>query len=943
MSETRALLLTDVVDSTQLSSRLGDREMAVLWAAHDRVARDLLPPHGGREIDKTDGMLLMFEQAADALAYAQAYHVALAGLSVPLQARAGLHVGPVILRENAPDDVARGAKPLEVDGLAKPTAARVMALARGGQTLLSADAMQALAAQQAQVSAQSHGFWKMKGVDEPMELFEVGGAFATAAPDGEKSYRVARVGERWLPLKQVPNNLPEAANAFVGRERELDEIKHLLQEARLVTLLGMGGLGKTRLSLQVAAELRAEFPDGIWFLDLAPLRDGALVLAEAAQVLAVREEPGRPLLQTLCAQLKSRRLLIVLDNCEHLVQDCASFAHALLKAALDVRLLASSREALRVPGEQAYPILPLPLPGRGDSLAQLAASTAVRLFVARAQAHKPGFELTPEQAPAIAELVTRLEGIPLALELAAARVRLLAVADINKRLGDRYKLLTGGDRVLQQRQQTLRALVDWSHELLSESEQLLFRRLGVFVGGFDLAAAEQVCAQDPLDPLDVMDLLGSLVEKSLVLMDETPEGARYRMLETLREYARDKLVQAGEEALLAAAHCQHYFGVAKQVRNGMQGAEQGRWADCGDTELDNLRAAFQFALQAPDETVFVAAKMVIALQNFWILRGHVSEGREQVRTLLALPRVLADDFFHAHGLYVSACLAYSQSDHEAALRSLNASLALRRKLGNQTDLAATLSTMSVSHLSAGDAEAALSAAQEALFLFRQTGHRIGESIALLQLGQIEFFRGDDAQARQYLHSALTLARELTHPETEADAELALGQLALQAGERVPAQQAFATSRAICETAGDHRGAAHALLWLGLCELQAGDGEGLSQARVQLAQALQALERLEMRAQLLLCLEGHARLALGLGAPESAVRLAAGVSGLREQAGVGRSPKAESAWLAFLQRLRAAMPAEAHASAWQQAWGSGTSELMRLAQALKADGGGSTQV
>lgn len=932
MSEIRALLLTDVVDSTQLSSRLGDREMAVLWAAHDRVARDLLPPHGGREIDKTDGMLLMFERAGDALAYAQAYHAALVGLNVPLQARAGLHVGPVILRENAPEDVARGAKPLEVDGLAKPTAARVMALARGGQTLLSADAMQALAAEQAQVSAQSHGFWKMKGVDEPMELFEVGGAFAAAAPDGEKSYRVARVGERWLPLKQVPNNLPEAANAFVGRERELDEIKTLLRDARLVTLLGMGGLGKTRLSLQVAAELRAEFPDGIWFLDLAPLRDGALVLAEAAQVLAVREEPGQPLLQTLCAQLKSRRLLIVLDNCEHLVQACANFAHALLKTAPELRLLASSREALHVPGEQAYPILPLPLPRRGDSLAQLGASTAVRLFVARAQAHRPGFELTAEQAPAIAELVTRLEGIPLALELAAARVRLLAVADINKRLGDRYKLLTGGDRVLQQRQQTLRALVDWSHELLSENEQLLFRRLGVFVGGFDLAATEQVCAQAPLDSLDVMDLLGSLVEKSLVLMEERPEGARYRMLETLREYARDKLVQAGEEALLAAAHCQHYFGVAKQVRNGMQGAEQGRWADCGDTELDNLRAAFQFALQAPDETVFVAAKMVIALQNFWILRGHVSEGREQVRALLGVQRVLAEDFFHAHVLYVGACLADAQSEPVEALRLLELCLGLRRELANEIDIAATLSTMAISRLRSGDASAALEAGIEALAMFAKTGHRIGESIALLQLGQIEYFRGDGTQARLHLHAALALARELAHPETEAEAELVLGQLALQSGELVSARQAFETSRAICEAAGDHRGAAHGLLWQGLCDLQAGDSL-LGQAHAQLAQALLALERLDMRAQLLLCLEAHAQLALALGVPDSAVRLAAGAGSLREQAGVLRSLRAEIDWQAFAQRLRAALPTEAHDSAWQQAWGSDTAAVMRLAQCL----------
>lgn len=934
MSEIRALLLTDVVDSTHLSTLLGDHDMAQLWAAHDRVARDLLPLHGGREIDKTDGMLLLFEQAGQALAYARAYHAALAGLHIPLKARAGLHVGPVILRENAHDDVARGAKPLEVEGLAKPTAARVMALAQGGQTLLSAEARQALG-EIAAGRVQSHGHWLMKGVAEPLELFEVAvadGVPFAAPPDGDKSYRVARVGERWLPIRQIPNNLPEQLNSFIGRERELGEIKQRLQQTRLLTLLGMGGLGKTRLSLQVADELRAEFPDGVWFLDLAPLRDGALVLAEAAQVLGVREEPGRPLLQTLSAHLKTRRALIVMDNCEHLLPACASLAHALLKTAPDVRLLASSREALHVPGEQAYPVQPLPLPGRAAGIAELAASTAVRLFVARAQAHKFGFEMTPDQAPAIAELVTRLEGIPLALELAAARVRLLSVADINKRLGDRYKLLTGGDRVLQQRQQTLRALVDWSHELLGEPEQQLFRRLGVFAGGFDLAAAEQVCAQAPLDSLDVLDLLGSLVEKSLVLMDTAPDGARYRLLETLREYAREKLVQAGEEALLGAAHCQHFFGVAKQIRNGMQGPEQGRWAECGDVELDNLRAAFQFALQAPDETVFVAVKIAVALQNFWILRGHVGEARAQLHALLAVPVVQDAALFHSHALYVAACLADAQSDHDEALRLLAISLKLRRGLGNQVDIAATLSTMAVSRLRSGDAGSALDAGMEALALLVTAGHRIGESIALLQLGQIEAFRSEEAQARQHLQAALALAREIGHPEAEAEAELALGQLALEAGELAAAGQAFAASRVCCEAAGDHRGLANALLWQGLAGLQAGDER--AQVRAQLGQALQALDRLEMRAQLLLCLEAHAQLALACDCPDRAVELAAGVSGLREQAGVTRSPKAESLWQAFIQRLLEAMPAEAYASAWRKAWGTGTSEVLRIAQALR---------
>ncbi|MEO8124998.1 MAG: NB-ARC domain-containing protein, partial [Burkholderiales bacterium] len=520
MSEVRALLLTDVVDSTRLSEVMGDEEMASLWAAHDRAARDLMQQMHGREIDKTDGMLVMFDAAADAVRYARAYHAALRELPAPLKARAGLHFGPVILRENSAEDIALGAKPLEVDGVTKPTAARVMSLARGGQTLLTREARDALGTTVLRV--ESHGHWQIKGVTDPIELFEAGDPDSRLLPptDTDKAFRVVRAGEWWMPVKDIPNNLPHQSTSFVGREQELGEVKAFLAKSRMVTLLGMGGLGKTRLSLEVAAELIHTFPDGAWFLDLAPLRDAELVFSEAAQALGVLEEPGKPLLQVICARLKQRRALLILDNCEHLIKASADLASAVLKAAPNVRILASSREALRVPGEQAYPVRPLPVPGRGAGVETLMTSTAVRLFVERAQQHKPSFTLNAKEAPAVAELVARLEGIPLALELAAARVRALTVVEINNRLKDRYKLLTGGARVLQERQQTLRALVDWSYDLLNEPEQCVLARLSVFAGGFDLAATEEVCGAEPLSADDVLDVLSSLVEKSLVMLEE---------------------------------------------------------------------------------------------------------------------------------------------------------------------------------------------------------------------------------------------------------------------------------------------------------------------------------------------------------------------------------------------------------------------------------------
>ena len=913
MSEIRTLLLTDVVDSTRLSESIGDSAVGELWVAHDRAARDLLQTHGGREIDKTDGMLLLFEAAGDAVAYALAYHRAVAALPVALSARAGLHVGPVLLRENSAADIARGAKPLEVDGLAKPTAARVMSLARGGQTLLSADARLALGA--TALPLQSHGHWVVKGISEPLELFEVAedGVAFTAPVDGDKGYRVVRSGGRWLPCAQIPNNLPQQATSFIGRERELDEIRFHLTNARLLTLLGMGGLGKTRLSLQVAAEVMAEYPDGTWFLDLAPIRDPALVASEAAQVLGAREEPDRPLIQTLCTHLKGLRVLLVFDNCEHLIKPSADLANAILRSAPQVRVLASSREMLRVPGEQAYPILPLPVPGRDDGIEALRRSTAVRLFVDRAQLHKPSFALNEREAPAVAELVARLEGIPLALELAAARVRSLTVADINARLKDRYKVLTGGARVLQLRQQTLRALVDWSYELLSDAERTVLNRLGVFAGGFALPAAEQVCGAEPVAGDDVVDLLGSLVEKSLVMLEEGEEGARYRMLDTIRDYAREKLEESGESAAAAARHCEHYFAMAKEAGRGLQGPAQAEWVMRVETELDNMRGAMALAL-AGGVDAFIVVKFAVAMQGFWILRGYSTEGRSLVRAALALPAIQASDVAQAWALYVGAALAETQSDHAEARRMLETCLVLRRRLGNPVDIAATLSTLSLARLQEGDAVGAGEGEHEALQIFRQLGDRFGNAIGLLHLGQIGIYLGDDAQARSHLDQCLAIARDIKHQEVEGECELMLGEIALAAADLEQGCLRFKRSLTVCREAGDKRGEANALRWLGKADLERAD---VASARRRLGEALRTFRAFEMWEELLGCLEDHAGVARAEGTLDLATRLLGTAAFSREKLGLVRPPRIEQRWQMQVEALRRAMSGPAFDAAWSE--------------------------
>lgn len=917
MTELRALLLTDVVDSTQLSQAIGDEAMAEVWAAHDRAARDLLPAWRGREIDKTDGMLLMFDHASDAVQYALAYHRALAAMPRPLKARAGLHVGPVLLRENTPEDVARGAKPLEVDGLAKPTAARVMAIARGGQTLITPEARDELG--RTPLKLQSHGHWMVKGVSDPIELFEVGeeGQRMIAPPDGDKAWRVVRHGDWWMPVTEIPNNLPQQATSFIGRERELADLVALLPSARMLTLVGMGGLGKTRLSLQVAAETLHRYPDGVWFLDLAPIRDPALVLAETARVLGLTEEPDRPLLQTVCTHLRTKRVLFIMDNCEHLIESSAGLAFAIIQAAPHVHLIASSREGLHIPAERTYPILPLALPAPGARLEDLARSPAVQLFVDRARQHKPGYTLDARDAPAVVELVARLEGIPLALELAAARVRSLTVADINARLKDRYKLLTGGARGLQARQQTLRALVDWSYELLGPSEQTLLNRLGIFVGGFDLAAAEAVCSLDPLDEFEVMDLLASLVEKSLVMLDEQDGSSRYRMLETLREYARDKLGDAGEVPAIGARHGAHYLALAKEANLGLKGPQHAEWIRRIELEMDNLRSAMTLSLGGAVDP-FIVVRIAAALLSFWMLRGHATEGRGIVRAALALPAIQQADVAQAWALYVGAALAGSQSEHAQARAMLESCLDLRRRLGNPVDIAATLSTLALTRLQAGDAVGAADSEQEALGLFRTLGNRLGEAIGLLHLGQIALAQAEDDAARDHLRESLAIAREMGNPELEAECELTLGACAFERGERPAARQHLDRAWTVAQTAGDMRGEATAQWWRGRVDLAEGQADS---ARQRLQEALAAFHRFEMWDELLGCLEDHARLARASAQPDLAVRLASSVTRARERLGLQRHPRREARWQDFIRELHAQWSADDYDADWTlgQGW------------------------
>jgi predicted ATPase/class 3 adenylate cyclase len=900
-------LFTDIEGSTSKWEEQPEL-MAQAVARHDALLREAVQRHQGRIVKTTgDGIYAAFPNPVDGLAAVIEIQLALldpaatAGMS--LAVRCGLHTGAVHARDD------------DYFGSTINRTARIMSAAHGGQVLVS----QAIADLLREclpvgVSLKDLGNVRLKGLATTETVFQV------VHPQLYQNFPALR------ELEATPNNLPQQLTSFIGREREREEIEELLESTRLLTLLGMGGLGKTRLSLQVGTSVMDSYPDGIWFVDLQTIRDDSLVASETARGLGVREEPGRPLLQTLTAHLKSRKLMLIVDNCEQVIDSSAALVNAILRAAPQVRVLATSRIALRVPGEQTYTVQPLPVPSRTEGLDALSRSPAVQLFVERAKLHKPSFVLSEKEGPAVAELVFRLEGIPLALELAAARVRSLSVTDINTRLKDRYKLLTGGDRTLQARQQTLRALVDWSYDLLEDGEQVLLSRLSVFAGGFGLEAVEATCGAEPLSTDDVLDIITSLVEKSLLRVEEGEDGARYRLLETIRDYAREKLVLRDEQIATGAAHCDYFFVMAKAANRGSQGAEQADWTKRLELELDNIRAAISAALAGVVDPI-IAVKLAVALMWFWILRGYSTEGRKYVQASLALPAVQASDFIHGHALYVGASLAYSQSDYAEAKRMLGRCLEIRRKDGKQIEIAATLSTLSLVLLSMGDAAGAREAGKEAVDIFGHLEDRTNETIARSQLGQIHAYMEDDAFAERQFRECLAVAREIQYHELESECELMLGALALGAGDANAARTKFADALQLSRDAGDKRGEATALWWLGGADLARGEVDA---ARVSLGGALRAFQGFDMYSELLGCLEDHASLLRAMGNLEAAARLCGAADAWRRLLALPRTPRAERKWADGVSTLRAALGDAEFRRAWTDGEGWEARDAVRWA-------------
>ena len=816
MSDLRALLLTDIVDSTRVAEGLGDAAMAAHWAAHDRAAHDLLRTWRGREIEKTDGLLAVFDSAADAVAFALAYHRAIAALGLPFMARAGVHVASFSVRESSADDIAAGAKRFDVDGLAKPVTARVMAATLGGQTLITADARLALGVTPLRV--QSHGHWRLKGLPEPIELFEVGDAKSpfTPPPDEDKAYRVVRQGSVWLPVREVKHSVPAERDVFVNREEvQVDLARRFDEGARLVSVLGMGGTGKTRFITRFAWCWLGEFPGGVWFCDLSQARSVDGIVFAVAQGLDVPLGQTDPVVQLAHAIAGRGRCLVILDNFEQVARHAEETLGKWLDRAREACFAVTTREVLGISGEQTIALAPL---AQGD---------AVTLLMRRAEAGGQGLGASAGERADIEQLVKLLDGLPLAIELAAARVRVMPVRSLLARMSERFAVLSSrGSR--HDRQATLRATFDWSWDLLTEAEKAGLAQLSVFRGGFDMATVEAVLDLSQLVGAPwPMDLLQSLVDKSFV---RRAGGERFDLLESVRDYAAEHLRTDGRFAgsgplALLAAEARHAAFFSAAIVPGTP-----HWPH---SELDNLIATCQRAVARGDGAVAVRA-----LAGVWSvveLSGPfrvIDELAQRVRSSSTLPDGLAAELDFVHGSALDLCGRATEAQPLIA-----ASAAGAASVGNTSLRSRALSTLAKLQAAQGRTNEAQASYELALRAARQAANGSLECRVLNNLGLFCEGMGRLAEAQTHYEAALRIARIARDRRWEGGSAGNLAQFYADQGKLADAKDLYAQAVAIARELGDHQWEAIARCNLGLlCHTEGRWADARAELQASLAAA-----------------------------------------------------------------------------------------------------------
>jgi predicted ATPase/class 3 adenylate cyclase len=900
---TVTFLFTDIEGSTKLAQEYTD-EMRTLLARHQEILKQAIEAHNGFVFQVVgDSFSAAFDTAMNALKAASEAQRRLHNEEwspAPIKVRMGIHTGTAQLAEDA-----------SIEGPYSGYATlaltqRIMSAAHGGQILLSQITRDLVWEQlPSDINLLDMGEHHLKDLLHTIHLYQV---------------TAANLPADFPPLKTLesfPHNLPIQLTSFIGREREMADAKQLLSNAHLLTLIGPGGTGKTRLALRVAEDLLPSFADGVWLAELAPLADPALIPQTIAAVFELRELPNMRLMDTVTDYLRSKELLLILDNCEHLIEASAKLSNDLLHACPQLKIIASSREALGIAGESIYRVPSLSLPNTAQVTRDvLMESESVRLFVERATAAHSKFSLKDQNASAIAQICHRLDGIPLALELAAARVGIFSPEEIAARLGDRFKLLTGGSRTALPRQQTLRALIDWSYDLLSDEEQMLLRQLSVFASGWTFEAAEGVCSN-----LDVLNLLTQLVNKSLVMADEQETSTRYRLLETIRQYARDKLLEAGESEQVRTRHLDFFLKFAEEAESYMNGPQEMEWRMFLDAEYDNLRTALEWGMENDVDKVL---RLGGALHLFWERHGYEVEGRRLMNEVLAHAKTFPPAegeaarkriMYQAKALNAIGFLGFGQGDNLGSLKAFEDSASLLRQIGEKLMLAQALAYIGIARAFLGNRELAYAAAEEAIALAREVGDKVTLGVALSNMaGVLAITQGDLKMIRPYAEEGIQLLKEARGNWVVAMTVFGFALFTAMQGNYVEARSQFeACIPLFTELRDRHR---LAMVHSELAHLERRQGH-FAQAKPFYRETIQEWQKIGHRAAIAHELECFAFIAKAQEEDQRAAHLFGAAEILRENINIPMMPTERPEYDREVNDLRANMDEAAFSKAWAE--------------------------
>lgn len=898
---TVTFLFTDIENSTQLWEQ-HPKAMKTALAQHDDTLKQAIESNHGHIIKTTgDGFHAVFMTAIDSVnAALDAQHALQTSeffeiSEVSLRVRMGLHTGEAEFRDN------------DYYGGTLNRAARIMSIGHGGQILISEITLQVAREHlPADISALDLGQHYLKGLNRPEHIFQLN------APNLRQDFPALK------SQSHKTNNLSTQLTSFIGRERELAEARSRLEGARLLTMIGPGGTGKTRLSIQLGTELLEAFKDGVWLVELAPISDPSLVMQTIASALDIREISGTPLKDLVHDYLREKQLLFILDNCEHLVEASAKIADEFLHIAPDIKIIASSREALGINGETVYRVPSLSLPpdfGSLQDFGSLMQFESVQLFVERASAANRNFQLTDENASSVAQICSRLDGIPLAIELSASRVSVFSPEQIAKRLDDRFKLLTGGSRTALPRQQTLRALIDWSYDLLSEDERALLRRLSVFAGGWTFEAAEMICSV-----VDVFEHLPQLVNKSLVVVKDEGDEKRFFLLETIRQYARDKLLENGEGAGTRDRHLEYYLSVVETAQPEMLKKDKElSWLKRLEGEYDNIRTAIEWGLSYDP---FAVLRIVYSLTYFMVVTSYASEAHrwgvealERVKLLTENGRALTGEekAYRAKGIGSLAIMSFTMGDNQTAVLEAEEAIQELRHYNDKQNLAVTLAFLAGAYVLTGNNKKAITASDEALQLAIELEDKLIFGQILTATSRVEAFgKGDLSKAYSMLEEAIKVLKEHGPRWSYGIALYSIGNLAINIKKFDVARVNLKTARQVMQELGSIRNVS--MIKSELAHILRYEGNYI-EAIPAYQETIREWQRMGHRSAVAHQLECMAFIAKAREQTEKSTRLLGAAEALRERIEINMTPQELKEYEEEIADLKVNMDAKEFESLW----------------------------